>query len=248
MTVRITGNDTGVNSLLGNMLHGREKPCGETLHKGRNTVKRHIMPHGEIAVKQFGNNTFKSLLHIVVPSKAEKSYHAAIRLTEMGIATPEPLAYGEARGKWGRLLDSAYASRYIESQSLEEALKSQPETTLCNFAKFASRLHSLGIIHNDLNLTNVRVEAIGRLQKFSLIDLNRTRFKNRPLNPDERFANLTRFSCLDSAFVHFLECYLLTSGLPKSMVRKAIKSKIRHDRKVDFNKKIKHLFKYLKTK
>ena len=62
-------------------------------------------------------------------------------------------------------------------------------------ASFLLRMHNNGILHNDLNISNILYgDDTGGQYRFQVIDTNRMTF-NRTLSMRQRLDNLRRLSC-----------------------------------------------------
>ena len=123
-------------------------------------------------------------------SKARRAYEHALRLRELEIDTPEPVAWSEYRRN-GLITETYFVSRRSDYAPLTAATERFPTSDslpmLEAFARFTVRLHEKGICHEDFNQTNIlwrHDEATGRYH-FQLIDINRMKFLRRPLRPDE---------------------------------------------------------------
>lgn len=205
---------------------------GEVLHGGRNRVVALPLLGRRVVAKTFGVSALAGMTGAFRRSKARKSYENALRLLSLGVDTPPPLAYAEERSRSGRLKSACYICGYDDTPSLADALTLYGDVCMEAFADFVASLHQKGILHHDLNNTNVRVRrgADGRF-RFSLIDLNRMSFqadgKNLPLR--RCFRNVCRFGFLDKSFMTFLDRYLSCRGLSPSLASAAVLVKARHD-------------------
>ena len=181
----------------------------ETLHWGRNylyvvDLETEAGPL-EAVVKQFPNQSLKARLRKRRSgSLAYKSWQAAHRLLEIGVATPEPLLWVETSRPNG---PSYYVSRrvddFFEARYLFRALNAEREGELFPqvdlglfFRELGSsirRLHDHGFWHRDLTVGNVLVrypDGPGRPELF-LVDLNRGRQVGR-LSERQRAQDLGR--------------------------------------------------------
>lgn len=204
---------------------------GTWLHNGRNKIKMFEADGTKVAVKQFGS---LSLLNKIVycsirKSKARRAYEYAQRLGRLEINTPEEVAYIEIR-KNGLLQQSYYVCRYTEYQSMlplfyqrNLSLEEFKEITplLDDLASFLYRIHQAGIIHNDLNYTNIlykspQSESTG--YDFTLIDINRMEFYKSAGNPqplpfEKRLHNLRRLNVSVIAHLYIMQKYSELLGI-----------------------------------
>ncbi len=173
---------------------------GKMLHDGRNRVKLLALSDGTpCVVKRY---RVPHLLQRVVyrwfrPSKAERAYRFALRLPELSIDTPAPMAYLEER-RGGLFGASYFVSAQCVHPSLYPVLVQAPEFSrplAVQLAAFLVRMHEQGFLHGDLNLTNILYHtspADGEIH-FSVIDINRSHFIPRP-TPEQCLHNLVRLT------------------------------------------------------
>lgn len=168
----------------------------EIYHK-RNIVK--ILRHNEtdLVVKRYKRpNLIQRVAYSTFCSgKAMRAYSFAMRMLEMGISTPAPIAYIEIK-KSGLLSDSYFISErtydlplfplLVETQDFDRTLARE-------VARFIASLHEKGVLHGDPNLTNILYHADGESQRFTLIDTNRTKF-GTPVSKKECMANIMRLT------------------------------------------------------
>lgn len=221
------------------------------IHSGRNKIWRGNADGKDVAIKVYGNSLIKSIIYSTRKTKARRAFENALELTKRGVATPAPLAYGERRGFMNRLTKSVYISVYEESTPLAHYLDCGNVDVIDQFSCFTTMLHSKGILHHDLNSTNVRIRHTAGDATFSLIDINRIKFipVGITVNLKDRFNNITRFSSLNDNYIFFVKKYLKYANLPAALIDTAIHAKSRHDTKSSRIHKIKNIFKFTaKTK
>lgn len=170
---------------------------GEWLHDGRNKVKRYRVKGKEMVVKRYKrpNMIQKIAYTFFKKSKAERAYLFAGMLRERGFNTPHEVAYIEQK-KNGMLQDSYFVSLHCDYPPLSESLWKQDfnRQTADALAAYLVRLHQKGVLHGDLNLTNILYHTDKEGQyKFTLIDTNRSKFKPAP-DKQECLENLKRLT------------------------------------------------------
>jgi tRNA A-37 threonylcarbamoyl transferase component Bud32 len=161
----------------------------EVLWDGRNTIKRYNCMDGtSLVAKRFKRpNIVQRIVYTFFKkSKAERAYLYAKRFREKGIDTPHEIAYIEEYCN-GLLRDSYFFSIFCPDAEIRDTLRRPdcPEALVRALAAFLVEVHTRGILHGDLNLTNIlfRQEPDGRYH-FSLIDTNRSRFTDSPTRRD----------------------------------------------------------------
>lgn len=215
---------------------------GVVIYKARNEVRKIEHEEKTYVAKRFHNNgIFKQIIRSLTLSKGKRSYVNAIHLCLNDIPTPRPIAYIEIRTRLGLVRESYYICEYSDMDAIEDGLNEQgdfnrPLTQA--LARFVADIHRKGVIHHDLNSTNIRYEACEGEYHFSLIDLNRMRFHTPPLSLDRCLDDTTRFSCLSEMYRYFIKHYLDARGLPPQLFDHAIKIKQRHDRAWDRRKSL----------
>lgn len=186
---------------------------GETLHDGRNRVKRFEVDGCLLAVKSYVRLSIinRFFYGFIRRSKAERAYRHAIRLRSAGIDTPEGVAFVEIRRGW--LLRASYfvsvCSSYRPVRPVTERFS--PGAASCvvldALAAFLFRMHEAGVLHKDLNIGNLLYEEDGRGgYRFQVIDTNRMKFQRR-LSVRRRLDNLRRLSCPVPAYLYILDRY-----------------------------------------
>lgn len=220
---------------------------GELLYAGRNCLKLYEIDSYKLVVKKYRTTKLTQILSLFKKSKARKSFYNGIKLCELNINTPQPVAYMEIKSMWGFVKESYYICRYIPHSAIGECYGDETnfvQDVITDFAKFAAMLHERGVIHKDLNSTNVRFERNGADNTvFWLIDINRMKFapNGKPFDLKTSFKNLTRFSCNSPMFEFFVRHYLKARNIDEKLVTEALLIKETHDKRVDFKKKIKQM-------
>lgn len=165
---------------------------GSEIQSGRNITKVMEKDGFTLVVKNYKRITIANriMYRFFRKSKAQRAYENALKLREMDISTPDPVAYIEKYK--GIFLESSYfVSIYIDYLGVDDALASgrfDSKSLLTKFAQYLYRLHNKGVFHKDLNLANVMCKEVDGKISFSLIDLNRLRFE-KP-SQKKRFRNL----------------------------------------------------------
>lgn len=189
---------------------------GETLHAGRNTVKRFLLEGGEWIVKRYKRpHLIQQIAYTFFrASKAERAFRFASRLQQLGFSTPGGIAFIEMK-KRGLLTDSYFVSTACHDPAVTQELPKTGafQTRLADeLAAFLVSLHEKGVLHGDLNLNNIlyRREAEGQCH-FTLIDTNRTRFVETP-SAEECLENLKRITHRRDLLQYITEQYAHRRG------------------------------------
>lgn len=206
---------------------------GVVLFSGRNVIKSMVVDGQDVVVKRFRRpNFFQKIAYtFFCKTKAYKAFHNAKTLIERGFSTPVPIRYIETF-RFG-LVDYCYfISGHDDDPPIEQLLDRDDwdRELATHFARFVADLHARGVLHHDLNDTNVRYSTDFR---FSLIDINRMKFY--PLGQDiplrECLDNLTRFTGRMDLFEYVVREYSRTRKLDEQQTtRLALDIKTVHDR------------------
>ena len=186
-------------------LHRYRGRQGVTLHSGRNVIRTATLGDPpsdsiEVAVKSFRvPDRLRGFVYARLrPSKARRSMAHAEALLELGIGTPDPVAWIEYENA-GCLRESYYICRHWPSDiDLTEllyrrgSLGERTEALLEQLARFTFLQHESGVQHLDYNPGNILVRSRGERFDFVLVDLNRLRF--RSLDMDDRISGLVRLT------------------------------------------------------
>lgn len=170
---------------------------GTTIYEKRNSVKLFQVGDITLVVKRYK----RPMLHqrmdytFLRKSKARRAYDYALRLCDLGIDTPKPVACVEVF-RHGLFDVGYFVSTYCGDPDLKILKETPDDGLIAAFAHFLVNMHSKGVLHGDLNLSNILykpddTEAQG--YHFTVIDTNRSRFVG---NPSQRqcLRNLVRVS------------------------------------------------------
>jgi serine/threonine protein kinase len=172
------------------------KSSDESIHKARNELKIIELNSLKCVVKSFKipHAINKVAYTFFREGKAKKSFSNAMKLTELGVNTPEPVGIIEFF-RFGVLSESYFISLYEPYDfTIREVFHHKVDDTqniLKQFAKFTYELHQKGVWHVDYSLGNILVTKKGTKYNFSLVDINRMEFKNIP--PKEGLKNFNKF-------------------------------------------------------
>jgi len=125
--------------------------------------------------------------YLIFPSKGRKEWFIAYQMGKRNLNIPKPLGWME-RIHRGLVRESYYLSEAIESgiSLAESASILQDEKVLTELVKTIVKMHSSGLLHQDLHAGNFLWDG----QSFYLIDLHRARLL-RSLSLNQRLWNLS---------------------------------------------------------
>lgn len=181
---------------------------GEVLHCGRNEVRLFDCSGTRLVVKRYKRpNMIQRVAYTFFKKgKAERAFLFAGELRKRGFDTPHEAAYIEIKSG-GLLLDSYFISAECTLPAVAPLLdRDEPDSEAASaLASLLVRLHEKGVLHGDLNLSNILYSRDGGGHfEFSLIDTNRSKFKQP-----------TKAECLDNLkrLTHNRKLMALMAGL-----------------------------------
>lgn len=181
-------------------LPGSFQNGGDVIYCGRNTVKRFSIGDREYIVKRFRKlSLVRSMLYIARSSKACRAYGYGLEFRRRGVMTPEPVAAVDiCRGFL--LYDSYFISMPMYARDMTFLRCAGHDIGEADMlARFLFSIQQQGILHGDLNLTNILLadaDASDPLCRYALIDTNRSRILPAGVLPSmsQRAANLMRLT------------------------------------------------------
>ncbi|NDW18186.1 hypothetical protein D0T53_04540 [Dysgonomonas sp. 216] len=213
---------------------------GVVLYDKRNVIKRFELDANNDVLKETIVKRYKKpnivqriSYSFFRESKAKRAFNNATKLRNNGINTPVEIAYVE-HWQCGLFCYGYYISGSDNALPIRErlvGLKDFDKVMAADFAAFAANLHEKGILHHDLNSTNVLYHPVNNGHyEFSVIDINRMDFWQEETIPKEIcFDNLTRFTGRMDLYEYVLRQYVKVRAWDQSLVKEAVDIKMRHD-------------------
>lgn len=189
---------------------------GELIYKERNILKCYTVDGYNIVVKQYKKPHFINRIAYTFfrPTKAKRSYQYALKLLELGIETPAPIAYIE-EFKCGLLTYSYLFSIYEKDFSIIRDLMDgiQVEDELLNaLALYIANLHQNGVLHLDISPGNLLYKKEENEIHFTAIDINRMQFP-KVITTEMRYKNFNRLSENDEVLTKISKYYASATNL-----------------------------------
>lgn len=166
---------------------------GELVYDERNQVRLFLVDGKKIVVKRFK----RPMLHqridytLLRPSKAKRAYLFGMKLIELGISTPTPIACIETY--YQGLFYQGYLVTEFCGDPDARILREEPEghdDLVEAIAQFLVDCHEKGFIHGDTNLSNFLYHKEASSYHITTIDINRSHFSPNP----------SKKQCLESLF------------------------------------------------
>jgi tRNA A-37 threonylcarbamoyl transferase component Bud32 len=198
---------------------------GILFYSARNQLKTYQVEGYDVIVKSFKKPHFfnRIVYTFFRRSKAKRSYEYALRLLEMGIPTPAPIACIEEKG-CGLISRSYYISIYEKNWEHIRAYmlgEKKEEALIQQLAEFISDVHNKGVHFLDMTPGNILHKKEDGKFRFALIDINRMKFKSN-LSPKERYQGIKKVSIYPDIVASVAREYARCSGIDE---KKRIKCK-----------------------
>lgn len=164
---------------------------GTLIHDKRNVVRLFDVDGLRLVVKRYKVPLFFQRIDYTWfrPSKAKRAYLFALRLKELGISTPDPVAFIECKSG-GFFRQGYFVSTFTANPDLKSniSLLYTDKQLFDGLVDYLVTLHEKGFLHGDTNLSNFLFHHSGDSYEFEVIDINRSHFKD----------GLTKEDCLDN--------------------------------------------------
>lgn len=199
-------------------LPSRFKNEGVVLYHVRNCIKKIEIAGAMWNVKSFQKPHLinRIIYRYFRLSKAERSYINSIRLLELGINTPQPIAF-IIEQNWAGIYNSYYISQQIDyDYTLGELITQRPknsEEIMTRCLQFINNFHRKGVYFLDLSVGNILIKQNpDGNTTFYLVDVNRATFYNRPLTCSESIKAFCRLDTTQQEKTWILQHYAQISG------------------------------------
>lgn len=189
---------------------------GELIYDGRNRVVKFLCENQSLMVKRYKRvNLIQQVVYTFFrKTKAERAYLFAAEFKKRGICTPAPIAY---------LLEYAcglFTVGYFISEEvpgtetsvlLREVQNYDPELADA-VARQVMLMHSKGVLHGDLNLSNFLCTKGEHGYHFCMIDVNRSHFCDGWPSDKQCLRNLVRITHRRDLYVDIVRRYATLRG------------------------------------
>jgi tRNA A-37 threonylcarbamoyl transferase component Bud32 len=190
---------------------------GMLVYDSRNTVRVFSVNGEKIVVKRFRRPMCHQRLDYTFlrPSKCKRAYTYGLKLLEMDISTPQPIACIEEY-RSGLFCIGYLVSTFCGDPDLR-LLREEPEghdDLVDALAHFLVRMHEKGFMHGDTNLSNFLYREDKGLPlgyHITTIDINRSHFVDNP-SREECIANLMRLTHVRQALRKIIGRYAELRG------------------------------------
>lgn len=179
---------------------------GDLIFNGRNVIRRFEVEGVALVVKHYRRpNIFQKIAGIFSRRyKGQKAFLNATKLMEAGFSTPAPIAVLELRNALGATVDAYFACAPCDLPPINPLITPDGhpsleahESFLEQLTSFIASFHQRGIMHGDLNVSNIYYTLSPKGQyHFTLIDINRMSFRKdgQPLSRRRSLKDLMRIT------------------------------------------------------
>jgi len=189
---------------------------GELVYAGRNQLKCYSVEGYDIIVKRY---KVPHLINRIAytffrPSKAKRAYEYALKLLDLGVNTPAPIAYIEQKS-FGLLnhgyFISIYEKDYTDIRPLMTGVQTN-DALLQELAIYIAEFHNKGVLHFDMSPGNILYKEVDHHFQFSLIDINRMQFLPK-ISDEKRFKSFKQLSDNKAVLTRIAQLYASASKL-----------------------------------
>lgn len=198
---------------------------GEMIYDKRNTVKLFKEKGTELVVKRYKRPMFHQRIDytFIRPSKAKRAYNYALKLHRLGVDTPDAVACVEEY-KFGLFRTGYFVSTRCSDPDLKILKEKYDDDLTKAFACFIAEMHEKGILHGDLNLSNILYRLDSTAPNgfhFTVIDTNRSRFVESA-SEHQCLRNMVRISHDRELNKHIIGHYAESRGWDKDYCVSAV--------------------------
>ena len=226
---------------------------GTLIYDDRNIIKKFDVAGETVVVKRYRRPLFVQRVAYTWfrKGKARRAFHNAARLIQLGVSTPVNIAYLETRSNG--LLEYGYLVTGVDDnppiRDRLEGPKPFDRRLAEAFAGYAVQLHGKGVLHDDLNCSNVQFDDRGGEGfSFSVIDINRMHFTEGWPPLEECLENITRFTYKEDLFDLVARTYINLRGMGQAELDLLFKIKQRHNASRVRKKRMKQMKRWLRGK
>ena len=187
---------------------------GTLIYDERNQVRVFMVGEMKLVVKRFK----RPLLHqridytLFRPSKAKRAYLYGMKLVELGISTPTPIAYIETY-HLGMFTQGYLVTEFCGDPDAR-VIREEPEKhddLIESVVRFIVDCHEKGFIHGDTNLSNFLYHKDASGYHITTIDINRSHFLPNP-SKEQCLGSLFRLTHVRPALMKIVRRYAELRG------------------------------------
>ncbi|MCR4602284.1 MAG: lipopolysaccharide kinase InaA family protein [Prevotella sp.] len=189
---------------------------GEVVYDKRNRVVRFRHDGLSMMVKRFKRVNFIQQIAYTFfnKSKAERAFLFAETYRQRGIDTPQRVAYMEQSccGLFSVGFFISLEAKGTETHLLLREVQDFSHDLADAVARQVILMHSRGILHGDLNLSNFLCQETPEGYHFTMIDINRSHFTDGWPGDDQCMENLVRLTHRRDLYEYLVRSYARQRG------------------------------------
>ena len=227
MKIVVDGKYQYLAPFIAQLPHLLDEGRGELVYDGRNQVARFHEQGLVMMVKRFKRVNFiqQIVYSFFRKTKAERAYLFAEEFASRGIKTPQRVAYIEQK-KNGLFTFGYFVSLEAvgtEGHLLLREVKDYDPDLAEAVARQMVLMHSRGVLHGDLNLSNFLCNHDNEGYHFTMIDINRSHFCEGFPSDKECLQNMVRLTHRRDLYEDLIRRYALLRGWNAgSTIQKAV--------------------------
>jgi len=204
----------------------------QTIHLARNELKIIELNDINTVVKAFRiPNILNQFVYAYLrKSKAFKAFHNATKLHALQVSTPQAIGYIEFFSM-GFLKESFFISKEFKYDfTIAHIRDDQPiykEKLLQEFARFTYEIHQKGVWHVDYSGGNILIKKDKENYTFSLVDINRMKF--RKIKGYQGLENFNKLWFNEEDLTTIAKTYAVLGNLDETQATSQI---LMHDKKL----------------
>lgn len=188
---------------------------GRCIHNARNQIKVYEEGGIKINVKKY---CIPPIINRILYSvglrrpKAKSAYLNAVKLRQMGFDTPKPFGYIIQR-KYGIINYSYFISEQLDMPRMGHECKNKE--LIGALAEYTAKMHECGLIDKDFTANNILYSRAGENYRFALVDINRFKFKKKPVGMIQACQTLMKPLRSENKLKFFVSRYAECRGFNK---------------------------------
>ena len=216
MKVVVDSHYESLSSFISEIPVLMESGQGDVIYDKRNKVVRFRHQGETLIVKRFKQvNIIQQVAYTFFrKSKAERAYLFAEEFSNRDILTPQRVAFMED-GRMGLFLTGYFVSKEAvgtETHLLLREVQDYPKDLAEAVAQQVVLMHSKGILHGDLNLSNFLCKEDAEGYHFTMIDINRSKFCQGFPSDEQCLENLVRLTHRRDLYEDLIRRYATLRG------------------------------------
>ena len=192
------------------------------IHKARNQIKVYEEGGIQINVKKY---CIPPIINRILYSlglrrpKAKSAYLNAVKLRQMGFDTPKPFGYIIQR-KYGIINYSYFISEQLDMPRMGHECKNRE--LIKALAEYTAKMHERGLIDKDFTANNILYSRDGENYRFALVDINRFKFKKKPVGMIQACQTLMKPLRSENKLKFFVSHYAECRGFNKRFMTERV--------------------------